>query len=47
VLRRGRGVNLDRAIYAYFAGQLLALPVLPFLNRMNFAMQTLICRRRR
>ena len=47
VLRRGRGVNLDRAVYAYFAGQLLALPVLPFLNRMNFAMQTLICRRRR
>ncbi len=47
VLRRGRGVNLDRAIYAYFAGQLLALPVLPLLNRMNFAMQTVICRRPR
>lgn len=47
VLRRGRGINLDRAIYAYFAGQLLALPVLPFLNRMNFAMQTVICRRPR
>ena len=46
-LRRGRGVNLDRAIYAYFAGQLLALPVLPFLNRINFAMQTVICRRPR
>ena len=46
-LRRGRGINLDRAIYAYFAGQLLALPVLPFLNRMNFAMQTVICRRPR
>jgi SAM-dependent methyltransferase len=45
VLRRGRGLNLDRAIYAYFAGQLLALPILPFLNRMNFAMQTVICRR--
>jgi SAM-dependent methyltransferase len=47
VLRRGRGLNLDRAIYAYFAGQLLALPVLPFLNRMNFAMQTVIGRRPR
>ena len=42
---RGRGLNLDRAIYAYFAGQLLFLPLLPFLNRMNFAMQTVICRR--
>jgi SAM-dependent methyltransferase len=47
VLRRGRGVNLDRAIYAYFAGQLLTLPVLPLLNRMNFAMQTVIGRRPR
>jgi hypothetical protein len=45
VLRRGRGLNLDRAIYAYFAGQLLALPVLPFLKHVNFAMQTVICRR--
>lgn len=45
VLRRGRGVNLDRAIYAYFAGQLLTLPLLPLLNRVNFAMQTVICRR--
>jgi SAM-dependent methyltransferase len=45
VLRRGRGLDLDRAIYAYFAGQLLALPILPLLNRMNFAMQTVICRR--
>jgi hypothetical protein len=45
VLRRGRGLNLDRAIYAYFAGQLLTLPVLPFLQHMNFAMQTVICRR--
>jgi SAM-dependent methyltransferase len=45
VLRRGRGLNLDRAIYAYFAGQLLLLPVLPLLTRMNFAMQTVVCRR--
>ncbi len=47
VLRRGRGLNLDRAIYAYFAGQLLTLPVLPFLKHVNFAMQTVICRRPR
>lgn len=47
VLRRGRGLDLDRAIYAYFAGQLLVLPLLPLLDRMNFAMQTVICRRPR
>ena len=28
-LLRGRGLNLNRAIYAYFAGQLLLLPLLP------------------
>jgi hypothetical protein len=44
-LLRGRGLDLRRAIWAYFAGQLLMLPLLPFLNRMNFAMQTVICRR--
>jgi 2-polyprenyl-3-methyl-5-hydroxy-6-metoxy-1,4-benzoquinol methylase len=44
-LLRGRGLNLGRAIYAYFAGQMLCLPILPFLNHMNFAMQTVICRR--
>ncbi len=42
---RGRGLNLGRAIYAYFAGQFLCLPLLPFLNRMNFAMQTVVCRK--
>jgi len=46
VLLRGRGLNLGRAIYAYFAGQLLLLPVLPLLQRFNFAMQTVVCRRR-
>jgi SAM-dependent methyltransferase len=45
-LLRGRGLNLQKAIYAYFAGQLLVLPVLPFLPRLNFAMQTVVCRRR-
>ena len=44
-LLRGQGLDLQRAIWAYFAGQLLMLPLLPFLNRMNFAMQTVICRR--
>jgi len=45
-LLRGRGLNLNRAIYAYFAGQLLLLPVLPLLPHMNFAMHTVVCRRR-
>jgi SAM-dependent methyltransferase len=45
-LRPGRGLNLRQAAAAYFAGQLLALPVLPFLKHANFAMQTAVCRRR-
>ena len=45
-LLRGRGLNLNRAIYAYFAGQLLLLPLLPVLKHLNFAMQTVVCRRR-
>jgi SAM-dependent methyltransferase len=45
-LRPGRGLNLRKAAVAYFAGQLLALPILPFLKHANFAMQTAICRRR-
>ncbi len=46
VLLRGRGLNLSRAIYAYFAGQILLLPILPLLKHINFAMQTVVCRRR-
>lgn len=44
-LRRGRGVNLARAIYPYFVGQLLLTPVLLFERRLNLAMQTVVCRR--
>jgi SAM-dependent methyltransferase len=42
-LLKGRGLNMQKAIYAYFAGQLLLLPVLPFLKRRNLAMQTVVC----
>jgi SAM-dependent methyltransferase len=41
---KGRGLNFRAAIYPYFAGQLVLLPVLPFLKRLNLAMQTVICR---
>jgi hypothetical protein len=44
-LLRGRGLNMRKAIYPYFAGQILLLPVLPFLKRLNMAMQTVVCRR--
>jgi len=44
-VRRGRGLDLQKAIYAYFAGQLVLLPVLPLLKHLNFAMQTVVCRR--
>ncbi len=44
-LLKGRGLNLDRAIYPYFAGQLLLLPMLLLERRLNLAMQTVVCRR--
>jgi SAM-dependent methyltransferase len=42
---RGKGLNLSRAIYPYFAGQILFSPVLAFEKQLNFAMQTIVCRR--
>ena len=42
---KGRGLNFRTAIYPYFAGQLLLLPFLPFISRLNLAMQTVVCRR--
>jgi len=44
-LLRGRGLDLGKAIYPYFAGQLLLSPVLLFERQLNLAMQTVICRR--
>ena len=46
-LLKGRGLNLNRAIYPYFAGQLLALPITLFERHLNLAMQTVVCRRAR
>ena len=45
-LLRGKGLDLSRAIYPYFIGQILFAPVLAFEKQLNFAMQTVICRRR-
>jgi SAM-dependent methyltransferase len=42
-LLRGRGLDLSKAIYPYFAGQLLLAPVLLFERRLNLAMQTVVC----
>lgn len=39
----GRGLNLAKAIYPYFAGQVLLAPILLFERRLNLAMQTVVC----
>lgn len=44
-LLRGRGLNLSRAIYPYFVGQLLLVPLLLFERHLNLAMQTVVCER--
>ncbi|HSD68929.1 MAG TPA: class I SAM-dependent methyltransferase [Woeseiaceae bacterium] len=41
---KGRGLNLSKAIYPYFLGQLLLLPLLVFERRLNLAMQTVVCK---
>jgi SAM-dependent methyltransferase len=45
-LLRGKGLDLSRAIYPYFLGQLLFAPILALEKHLNFAMQTVVCRRR-
>lgn len=44
-LLKGRGLNLDKAIFPYFLGQLMLFPALLFERRLNLAMQTVVCRR--
>jgi hypothetical protein len=45
-LLRGRGLDLGRAVGPYFAGELLASPLLLFEKRLNLAMQTAVVARR-
>lgn len=44
-LLQGRGLNLSRAVYPYFLGELLLSPVLLFEKQLNLAMQTVIVER--
>ncbi|MBM4002563.1 MAG: class I SAM-dependent methyltransferase [Planctomycetes bacterium] len=43
--RQGKGIDLSRAIYPYFLGQIVLSPVLLFERYLNLAMQTVVCRR--
>jgi len=45
-LLEGRGLNLARAVYPYFAGELLLAPLLAFEKHLNLAMQTVVVQRR-
>jgi SAM-dependent methyltransferase len=47
LMLKGRGLNLKRAIYPYFAGKVLTAPIFAFEKYLNLAMQTVICRRPR
>jgi len=42
---RGRGLNLNRAVIPYFAGELALAPALLFERWLNLAMQTVVLRR--
>jgi SAM-dependent methyltransferase len=44
-LLKGRGLDLNRSVFPYFAGQVLLAPFLVFERRLNLAMQTVVCRR--
>lgn len=40
----GKGLDLDKAIFPYFLGQLLLFPFLLFQRQLNLSMQTVVCR---
>ena len=39
----GKGLDLDKIVAPYFAGQLLLKPLLMFEKKLNLAMQTIVC----
>lgn len=41
----GKGLDLDKIVAPYFAGQLLLKPMLMFEKKLNLAMQTIVCER--
>lgn len=43
-LRKGRGVDLGKAIWSYLAGQILLSPVMLFERKLNLSMQIAVCR---
>ncbi len=42
---KGKGLNLDKVVAPYFAGQLIALPILLLEKHLNLSMQTIICKK--
>jgi 2-polyprenyl-3-methyl-5-hydroxy-6-metoxy-1,4-benzoquinol methylase len=42
----GKGLNLNKIIFPYFAGQLLLSPILLFEKYLNLSMQTIVCKRK-
>ena len=39
----GKGMDLDKIVAPYFIGQMLMKPILLFENKLNLAMQTIVC----
>jgi len=39
----GKGLNLGRAIFPYFLGQIILFPILLFHRSLNLSMQTIVC----
>ena len=44
-LLKGKGLDLDKWVMPYFAGQLLTAPVMAFEKHLNMAMQTVVVRK--
>lgn len=44
-LLKGKGLNAQKAVYPYFAGQLALAPILLLEKKLNLAMQTVVCRK--